>query len=84
MREELWRIRELATIGQTMANVAHQLGYFETIASVELFQALPQQIAALTVEAVNQVAAEMFRPSNRTVGWFDPIPVEPAHPTEAA
>jgi zinc protease len=60
----------------SITNVAHQLGFFETIASVELVQELPRQIGAVTVDAVNQIAAEMFRPSNRTVGWFDPLPID--------
>jgi signal transduction histidine kinase len=40
LREELWRIRELATVGQTMANVAHQLGTPLNLASahVQLLQ----------------------------------------------
>jgi zinc protease len=60
----------------SVTNVAHQIGYFETIASVDLFRDLPQKIAAVSVDAVNQIAATMFRPSNRTVGWFEPLPVE--------
>jgi signal transduction histidine kinase len=44
MREELWRIRELATIGQTMANVAHQLGTPLNLASAHV-QLLQQEMA---------------------------------------
>jgi signal transduction histidine kinase len=36
LREELWHIRELATIGQTMANVAHQLGTPLNLASAHV------------------------------------------------
>jgi len=43
MREELWRIRELATIGQTMANVAHQLGTPLNLASAHV-QLLQQEL----------------------------------------
>ena len=32
----------------SVTNIAHQLGYFETIASVDLFTSLPQRIAAVT------------------------------------
>ncbi len=45
MREELWRIRELATIGQTMANVAHQLGTPLNLASAHV-QLLQQELPA--------------------------------------
>jgi len=43
MREELWRTRELATIGQTMANVAHQLGTPLNLASAHV-QLLQQEL----------------------------------------
>jgi zinc protease len=59
----------------SVTNIAHQLGYFETIASVDLFSALPAQIAAVTVEDVAAAADAVFQPSNRTVGWFEPTPV---------
>ncbi|HMB78745.1 MAG TPA: pitrilysin family protein [Vicinamibacterales bacterium] len=58
----------------SVTNIAHQLGYFETIASVDLFDALPARIAAATLEETNAATA-VFAPSNRTVGWFDPLPV---------
>jgi signal transduction histidine kinase len=45
MREEVWRIRELATIGQTMANVAHQLGTPLNLASAHV-QLLQQELPA--------------------------------------
>ena len=45
MREELWRIRELATIGQTVANVAHQLGTPLNLASAHV-QLLQQELPA--------------------------------------
>jgi signal transduction histidine kinase len=45
MREELWRIRELATIGQTMANVAHQLGTPLNLASAHV-QLLQEELPA--------------------------------------
>ena len=35
----------------SVTNIAHQLGYFETIASVDVFTALPARIAAVTLEA---------------------------------
>jgi zinc protease len=67
----------------SITNVAHQLGYFETIESVDLFQRLPALIAAVDVDSVNQIAGRMLGPSNRTVGWFDPLPVEATDEVEA-
>jgi zinc protease len=60
----------------SVTNIAHQLGYFETIGSVELFTALPTRIAAVTVEEVSVAAATTLGQSNRTVGWFDPLKPE--------
>jgi zinc protease len=59
----------------SVTNIAHQLGYFETIASVDLFLSFPERIAAVTREEVDTIARSMLAPSNRTIGWFDPLPV---------
>ena len=59
----------------SVTNIAHQLGYFATIASVDLFTGLAARVEGVTLEQVADAARELFRPSNRTVGWFDPLPV---------
>ncbi len=59
----------------SVTNIAHQLGYFETIGSVDLFSALPAQIAETTIQQVAAAAAAVFTASNRTVGWFEPLRV---------
>jgi len=56
----------------SVTNIAHQLGYFETIASVDIFRDLVPRIAAVTLEQVATVARTVFGSSNRTIGWFDP------------
>jgi zinc protease len=56
----------------SVTNVAHQLGYFETIGGGAIFDTLPARIAATTVDEVGAIAREMFRVSNRTLGWFIP------------
>lgn len=60
----------------SVTSVAHQLGYFETIASVDTFLELPARIAATTVDEVNAAAAAIFRPANRTIGRFEPQPID--------
>ena len=40
----------------SVTNIAHQLGYFETIASVDLFTTAPARIAAVTLEEVAAAA----------------------------
>jgi zinc protease len=58
----------------SVTNIAHQLGYFDTIASVGLFKSLPQRIAAVTVDEVGAAARTLLGDANRTIGWFDPLP----------
>jgi zinc protease len=59
----------------SVTNVAHQLGYFETVATADLFLDLGARIASVTLAEVAAVACTMLADSNRTVGWFDPLPV---------
>jgi zinc protease len=59
----------------SITNIAHQLGYFQTVASTDVFTGVDLRIAAVTIEQVAVAARELFRDSNRTIGWFDPLPV---------
>ncbi len=58
----------------SVTNIAHQIGYFETVASWSLFPTLLSRIQDLTLEQVNAAAARYLPATNRTVGWFDPVP----------
>jgi len=58
----------------SVTNIAHQLGYFETIGGVDLFVDAPARIAAVSVEEAADAARRVFAQSNRTIGWFDPPP----------
>jgi len=55
----------------SVTNIAHQLGYFETIAGVAHYHDIWPRIAAVTLEDIAD-AAKSLRPDNRTVGWFQP------------
>ena len=57
----------------SVTNIAHQLGYYETIASVDLFTSAPSRIAAVTLEEVATAARTVFAAANRTIGTFEPI-----------
>ena len=59
----------------SVTNIAHQIGYFETIASAEIFMGIGPRIAAVTVEQVAEAARDLFFPSNRTIGWFEALPI---------
>jgi zinc protease len=57
----------------SVTNIAHQLGYFATIATVDVVDTLPERIATATLEQVAASARLMLVSSNRTVGWFNPV-----------
>jgi zinc protease len=56
----------------SITNIAHQLGYFETVASWTLVPSIAARLDTVTVDQVSAVAAARLRPANRTIGWFDP------------
>jgi zinc protease len=58
----------------SVSNIAHQLGYFETVASWTLYPMLLSRIEAVTREQVAAAAAYCLRSTNRTVGVFQPVP----------
>jgi zinc protease len=57
----------------SVTNIAHQLGYFETIAGPDYLPALPGRIEAVTAEQVWDVARGRLGGISRTVGWFRPV-----------
>jgi zinc protease len=58
----------------SITNIGHQLGYFETIASWRYFPSIGEQIDRVTLEQVAACASERLKPSNRTIGRFEPLP----------
>jgi zinc protease len=66
---------QLVFDNDSITNIAHQIGYFETIASANLFEELPTRIAAASLDEVGEAARQMLTVSNRTIGWF--LPLEP-------
>jgi zinc protease len=61
----------------SITNIAHQLGYFATIADWQFVPSIAARIEAVTLEQVNAVARARLSPSNRTIGWFQPVDVAP-------
>jgi zinc protease len=57
----------------SITNIAHQLGFFETIGSLDAFLEIPSRIAAATLDGVAAAARAVLSSSNRTIGWFDPL-----------
>ncbi len=58
--------------GDSVTNIAHQLGYFETIATADTILQAPAAIAAVTLDEVAAAARAVLTESNRTIGWFEP------------
>ena len=58
----------------SVTNVAHQLGYFETVAGPGYFETLTSRVNAVTPAEVAAVAARRLAADKRTVGWFRPSP----------
>ena len=58
----------------SVTNLGHQLGYFETVATRDIYEDAPAQIARVTRDEVERVAAKFLRNDKRTVGWFNPPP----------
>jgi zinc protease len=77
--EELTKARaqlkaRLVFDNDSVTNIAHQLGYFETVGGADVFLEIQPRIAAVTSEEVFRAAANVLKPSNRTIGWFEPLP----------
>ncbi len=68
----------------SVTNIAHQLGYFETVAGPAYLPALGQRIDAVTAEQVWDVARRRLGASTRTVGWFRPVGLPPRMSQQSA
>jgi zinc protease len=57
----------------SVTNIAHQLGYFETVVGRGYLASLQDRIAAVTAEDVWDTARRRLAPLKQTVGWFRPV-----------
>jgi zinc protease len=57
----------------SVTNIAHQIGYFETVTGPGYFEALSSRVLAVTPEQVADVAARRLSKDKRTTGWFRPL-----------
>jgi zinc protease len=62
----------LAFENDSVTNIAHQLGYFETVAGPDFLPRVQACIDAVTPEQVQAVAQRRLGAATRTVGWFRP------------
>jgi zinc protease len=56
----------------SVTNIAHQIGYFETIAGPEYFGEMQSRIDAVSAARVWDVAKRRLGSTMRTTGWFAP------------
>ncbi len=56
----------------SVTDIAHQLGFFETIGSWRSYRDLQVRLDAVTDDAVQVAAAKYLTATNRTIGWFEP------------
>jgi zinc protease len=56
----------------SVTNIAHQLGYFETVTGPGFFARLREGIEAVTAEQVTSVARARLTRGKCTIGWFRP------------
>jgi zinc protease len=62
----------LAQAADGVTSIALTLGYFETIASLNLLRELPELLRRVGVRDVQDVARSYLCPINCTIGWFIP------------
>jgi zinc protease len=61
----------------SVTNIAHQIGYFETVTGPDFFETLTSRVLAVTPAQVAEVAARRLSNDQRTVGWFRPLEHKP-------
>ncbi|HEU4401694.1 MAG TPA: pitrilysin family protein [Candidatus Polarisedimenticolia bacterium] len=61
---------------ESVTDVAHQLGFFETISSHRVWLDLPRRVAAVSADEVARVARDRLNDLNRTIGVLLPTAEE--------
>jgi zinc protease len=61
----------------SVTNVAHQIGYFDTVVGPGYLEELGSKVQAVTAAQVADVAARLLSKDRRTVGWFRPLRERP-------
>jgi zinc protease len=57
----------------SVTNIAHQLGFFETVVGPGFFPTIRPGVEAVTTARVVEVAKSRLTKQARTVGWFQPV-----------
>ena len=62
--------------GDSVTDVAHQIGYFATIGRWQDWIEARPRLEAVTLDDVHRVAGAYFAADNRTIGVFEPTPAD--------
>ena len=65
-------LAQLAFDDEGVTRIAHQLGYFSTIADLKRLATVADEIEAVTAEQVGDVVGRRLAARRRTIGWFRP------------
>jgi zinc protease len=57
----------------SVTNIAHQLGYFDTVVGNGFVHGIRPAVEAVTTAQVNEVAKRRLVRDKRTTGWFQPL-----------
>jgi zinc protease len=57
----------------SVTNIAHQLGYFDTVTGPGYFPSLADRVESMTAAQVSEVANRTLSATTRTIGWFKPL-----------
>jgi zinc protease len=61
----------------SVTNVAHQIGYFETVVGPGYLDRIAARVEDVTAAQVAEVASRRLAADTRTVGWFRPVERRP-------
>ncbi len=68
---------------ESVSKRAHQLGFFESIASYQLIDQFEGKVSRLSADDLQRVATRYFRDKTRTTGWLVPDTTRPAVTVES-
>ncbi len=57
----------------SLGKLAHQLGFFESMASYKVLSSLEEKINRITNDDLRRLAIKVFAEDSRTVGWYLPV-----------
>jgi zinc protease len=62
----------------SIRSLAQQLGYYETVVGWRYLETYLDEVMKVTPEQIRRVAGTYLTERRRTIGWYDPIPLEAA------